>query len=338
MAAPHVAAAGTADVSSKKKTTAADQAEGGGGEEPAGEESGPVTAVAGVLPNPFSFLLFSWMTPVFVVGWRRPLRHSDLPLLPEPLRCVATSEQFDELWRARTGTSKATTPSSSSPRPPSSPPAKSPKARATQKAAAEGKAGLPLATTLLVLNKERAAGSLALQLLQAGLQFAGPLLLKRIVTYLQSPDSGSPGSGRQLSAAAAAAAASPVSLKEAYVSAFLMFLFPFVGAAAFVHSSRLAATTQVRVRAQLMGALYRKAAALSPRARARADAEAGRVVNLMSTDVATIAQFAFPFMNQLVSAPLFILVALDLLYARSGGRRSSASRCSRCRARSRRAS
>ena len=302
------------DVSSKTATT--DDKDQGEKNETGGEPrqpSGPVTTVAGVLPNPFSFLLFSWMTPVFVAGWRRPLRHSDLPLLPAPLRCAATSDKFDELWRSRTGTSKSGASSFSASSASSSSSPTSPKTRAVHRAAAEGKAGLPLAETLLVLNRERAAGSLALQLLQAGLQFAGPLLLKRIVTFLQSPASGSPGSGRQ-KLPANGSASSPVSLKEAYVSAILMFVFPFVGAAAFVHSSRLAATTQVRVRAQLMGALYRKAAALSPRSRARADAEAGRVVNLMSTDVATIAQFAFPFANQLVSAPLFILVALILLY------------------------
>jgi len=298
------------DVSSKKQQQQKTNNPDPDPDNPDQQPSVPVTAVAGVLPNPLSFLLFSWMTPVFVAGWRRPLRHSDLPFLPKPLRSATTRDRFDSLWRARTGTEtkgggKASASSSSS----SS--FKSPKARAAAKAAAEGKAGLPLAKTLLVINKERAAGSLALQLLQAGLQFAGPLLLKRIVSYLQSPASGSPGSGKQ---AAGSSLASPVSLKEAYVSAFLMFLFPFIGAAAFVHSSRLAATVQVRIRAQLMGALYRKAASLSPKSRARADAEAGRVVNLMSTDVATIAQFAFPFANQLVSAPLFILVALILLY------------------------
>ena len=340
-AAPVAAAsaAGAADVSSKREEKKAgdDQGNGsgGGGEEP----SGPVTAVAGVLPNPLSFLLFSWMTPVFVAGWRRPLRHADLPLLPGPLRCAATGDRFEELWRAGTGaagkrrgafaasSSPSVSPSSpsvspSSPSSTASPARKSgPKPRAAaaaHRAAAEGRAGLPLARTLLVLNRERAAGSLALQLLQAGLQFAGPLLLKRIVSFLQSPASGSPGTGmqqrQQQLPGGAPSVPSPVSLKEAYVAAFLMFVFPFVGAAAFVHSSRLAATTQVRVRAQLMGALYRKAAVLSPRSRARADAEAGRVVNLMSTDVATIAQFVFPFANQLVSAPLFILVALILLY------------------------
>ena len=298
------AVAVAADVSSTNNSNNQGRAKGRG-EEPAGSDGGPVSAVAGVLPNPFSFLLFSWMTPVFVLGWKRPLRHSDLPLLPKPLQCAATSDKFDEIWRARTGTSENA--SSSSPSSPSSP-----RSRADAAAAAEGKAGLPLAKTLLVLNRGRVAGSLALQLFNAGLQFAGPLLLKRIVSFLQSPVSGSPGSGKQLPSASSLV--SPVSLKEAYVSAFLMFLFPFIGAAASVQSSRFAATTQVRIRAQLMGALYRKAAALSPKSRARADAEAGRVVNLMSTDVATIAQFVFPFANQLVSAPLFILVALILLY------------------------
>jgi len=178
-----------------------------------------------------------------------------------------------------------------------------PASRAASKEAAAaaalvaGKSGRPLLGALWQLNGNRLLGSLALQLLQSGIQFAGPLLLKVIVTYLQTP----------------ASATAPAAVGRAYGAAGAMFASPLLGALAFNHASRLAATAQVRVRAQLTAGVYRKALRLSPRSRTRV--EVGRVVNLMSSDVGTLAQFCFPFFNQLVSAPIMLLVALALLWA-----------------------
>ena len=45
----------------------------------------------------------------------------------------------------------------------------------------------------------------------------------------------------------------------------LMFLFPLIGAVCYVHSSRLAIISQIRIRAQLTSLVYRKALALSSR-------------------------------------------------------------------------
>ena len=55
------------DVSSKTATT--DDKDQGEKNETGGEPrqpSGPVTTVAGVLPNPFSFLLFSWVSYILL--------------------------------------------------------------------------------------------------------------------------------------------------------------------------------------------------------------------------------------------------------------------------------
>ena len=51
----------------------------------------------------------------------------------------------------------------------------------------------------------------------------------------------------------------------AYVYAVLMFVFPLVGAIALVHSNRVAIQIQIRLRAQLTSAVYRKALKLSSR-------------------------------------------------------------------------
>ncbi len=50
-----------------------------------------------------------------------------------------------------------------------------------------------------------------------------------------------------------------------YMWAALMFLFPLIGAVCYVHSSRLAIISQIRIRAQLTSLVYRKALALSSR-------------------------------------------------------------------------
>ena len=51
----------------------------------------------------------------------------------------------------------------------------------------------------------------------------------------------------------------------AYTYAVLMFVFPMVGAVALVHSNRIAIHVQIRLRAQLTSAVYRKALCLSSR-------------------------------------------------------------------------
>jgi hypothetical protein len=52
---------------------------------------------------------------------------------------------------------------------------------------------------------------------------------------------------------------------RAYLFAALMFLFPLVGAMALVHSNRLAIQVQIKLRAELTSAVYRKALRLSAR-------------------------------------------------------------------------
>lgn len=52
---------------------------------------------------------------------------------------------------------------------------------------------------------------------------------------------------------------------SAYGYAVAMLIFPLLAGLAFAHASRLAIQVQVRVRAQLTAAVYRKALRLSPR-------------------------------------------------------------------------
>eukprot|EP00891_Asterochloris_glomerata_P006803 jgi/Astpho2/6803/e_gw1.00103.48.1_t len=94
--------------------------------------------------------------------------------------------------------------------------------------------------------------------------------------------------------------------------AALMFLFPLIGAVCYVHSSRLAIISQIRIRAQLTSLVYRKALALS--SRSRQQTEVGKIVNHMSVDVNEVQNFAYPFGLQIISAPIMLIVSLILLY------------------------
>ena len=50
-----------------------------------------------------------------------------------------------------------------------------------------------------------------------------------------------------------------------YLWAALMFVCPMIGAVLYVHSSRLSIIVQIKMRAELTAAVYRKALALSSR-------------------------------------------------------------------------
>ena len=163
---------------------------------------------------------------------------------------------------------------------------------------AERKPGIALVGALLSVDAAAAVAVVVLQVTQSALSLAPPLLLKPIITHLQS--------------------ATAVSAHTAYVCAGLLFVLPLLGALAFTHSSRAAAGIQVRVKTALTAAVYAKAGRLSPSAWRRPDTDVGRLVQLCASDVATIAQFAYPFAAQLISAPLLLITALGLLVGQMG--------------------
>lgn len=57
----------------------------------------------------------------------------------------------------------------------------------------------------------------------------------------------------------------PAPVNINYLWASLMFVFPLLGAVAYVHSSRLSIIVQIQLRAELTAAVYRKALRLSSR-------------------------------------------------------------------------
>lgn len=69
---------------------------------------------------------------------------------------------------------------------------------------------------------------------------------------------------------------------------------------------------QMTVRAELIAAIYRKATALSTTSRQRV--ETGRIVNLMSADVAMVQEFINPMLSQIFVSPPIIIACIVLLW------------------------
>eukprot|EP00898_Chlorokybus_atmophyticus_P007059 jgi/Chlat1/7354/Chrsp59S06974 len=128
-----------------------------------------------------------------------------------------------------------------------------------------------------------------LYLVQQGLLFAGPIMLNNIVKYVASR-------GRSTSAT------------NAYLFAAGLLLFPLLGT--------IMAQLQIRVRGQLVSAIYRKALRLSTTARQAIDT--GRIVNLQAVDTQQIVMFINPFLTMLFSAPIVIVAAIILLFFQLG--------------------
>ncbi|KAK9823870.1 hypothetical protein WJX72_006059 [[Myrmecia] bisecta] len=235
-------------------------------------EDNPCTEFPSFASRPISFLTFGWFSQVLWLGWKRPVVPADLPHLAAPLVTSSCYPAFERAWFAQRDNA-------------------SDEERA---ATIAGKSSKFLFRALLKVHFLALAAALVLQCSYTAFQFAGPLLLKQIVVYLQQAPGQSAGLGK------------------AYAFACLMFVFPLAGAFLYVHSSRIAIRVQILLRAQLTAAVYRKSLRLS--SRSRQQTEVGRVVNLMSADVNNIMQFFYPFFLQLFSAPLSLVASLVLLW------------------------
>ncbi|DBB06529.1 TPA: hypothetical protein ACH3X1_012074 [Trebouxia sp. C0004] len=229
--------------------------------------------------SPFDFIFFTWFGPILRLGFKRPIQHADLPTLPDTVKTENCYPEFRNRWNSFLINSQKTE-----------------KGRVLLKKTEDGQTAGPLFKTLYAIHGIPLAWALALQILYSGQQFAGPLLLKQITTFLDNSVYG----------------LADVNVSINYLWAALMFVFPMLGAVAYVHSSRLSIIVQIRMRAELTAAVYRKALALS--SRSRQQTELGKIVNLMSADVNHVMQFFYPFFNQLFSAPALLIASLILLY------------------------
>eukprot|EP00884_Botryococcus_braunii_P000224 jgi/Botrbrau1/10201/Bobra.116_1s0017.1 len=156
----------------------------------------------------------------------------------------------------------------------------SPEGRKKLEKTEKGEYAMFLFKCIVALSGHLMACSIGLQLVYAAFQLTGPILLNRIVTFLQSSSTSNGVQG---------------GIKE--------------GERVWICSGNAA------VSGFEPSSLPRSTAKLSASVPVRGKkTEVGRIVNLMSNDVNTIMTFFYPFANQLFSAPIMLVTALILLF------------------------
>ncbi|TDH72543.1 hypothetical protein CCR75_004880 [Bremia lactucae] len=208
-----------------------------------------------------SSALFSWVTPLMKLGNQRPLQHDDLYLLDPANRAHAVSQEFQEAWKKQC--SKRTGQPSLS------------RALASSFGGQIAKAGL-------------------LKLVHDSLQFVGPMLIKRIITYLQNPFA---------------------SRSEGFLYAGIVFITgvaqSFLLRNYFFHCFEAG----MRVRSAICSAVYNKSLVLS--AAARQKKTTGEITNLMSIDAQRLQDLSL-YLNSVWFSIFQIVVACYLLWQQIG--------------------
>lgn len=260
---------------------------------------------AGKIPPPFwdwrrpwvlpVAVFYIWYTSLLKVGYKRPLTIDDEFALPEHLKTRNSYPYFWKGWTHRMEQAPLTK-----------------KGRHKMQRAEDGKEAPHLWPLLLRQHASVLLSSIFLQAIYNAFNFSGPVLLGKIVTFLQTSAFYETARNNPAKVPAGVPFPPPPNVKQAYVFAVLIFVFPLVGAIALVHSNRLAIQVQIKLRAELTTAVYQKAMRLS--ARAKQQTETGRVVNIMSADVNNIIQFFYPMMAQLFVAPCILIASLILLW------------------------
>ncbi|XP_077869738.1 LOW QUALITY PROTEIN: ATP-binding cassette sub-family C member 10-like, partial [Saccoglossus kowalevskii] len=133
-----------------------------------------------------------------------------------------------------------------------------------------------------------------LKLFSDGLNFAGPLLLHALVSYMENRDE-------------------PV--QNGYYYAGALFLTTSITALSSVHFNYLVNKVSLEMRVALVTSVYHKT--LSVGTTALSKFATGEIVNLMSTDVDRVRNFAISF-HAFWSLPFTVAIALFLLYLQVG--------------------
>lgn len=138
-------------------------------------------------------------------------------------------------------------------------------------------------------------GSL-LELIQVGLTFASPLLLKATISYVESKYDDN---------------VTQEPLWKGITYALLLFICAAIHTLVFSQSNERLSVAGLRIRTVLINAIYRKSLVVSNAA--RKESTVGKIVNLMSDDAEMFTQMTI-YINMLWSAPLQIAVALYFLW------------------------
>eukprot|EP00026_Physarum_polycephalum_P000366 Phypoly_transcript_00366.p1 GENE.Phypoly_transcript_00366~~Phypoly_transcript_00366.p1 ORF type:complete len:840 (+),score=118.23 Phypoly_transcript_00366:911-3430(+) len=205
--------------------------------------------------NIISKILFLWPTSLMALGYKKPIDFSDLWDLMEEDKCEYNFEKFDNNWKNQLNKPKP----------------------ALWKA---------LFSTYGFWFCVSGIG----KIIQDGGTLMGPLILNRIVTFIQ--DTSTPLSTGMLWA----------------LAMFGTFVLQSLGANAYLFvCSRMGN----QVRAALTASIYRKSMRIS--ASAKAKFSTGEIINIQSADPTRIG-FMLNFLHMIWSAPILIIVAFYLLW------------------------
>ncbi|KAH9084688.1 hypothetical protein Ae201684P_001928 [Aphanomyces euteiches] len=206
-----------------------------------------------------SSMLFTWMNPLLDLGNKRPLEMEDLFQLNPDLRANSAHNRFQEYWEREL----------TMPRP-----------------------SLARALFYAFGFKFLAAG--LLRLVRDSLQFVGPYVIQRVITYLLTPDAPQ---------------------AEGLLCVAFIFFGGVLQSFCFRNYMYYVFETGLLFRSAIVSAVYRKSLQLS--AAARSKHSAGEITNLMSIDAQRI-QDMMADLHAIWYGPFLISVACTFLYWQMG--------------------
>lgn len=253
--------------------------------------------------NWFSDLMMWYLNPLLWLGSHRPLQPSDLgEALPQDKSSDLTAK-FLSHWQAEVRSAAAKNAALGiTPGATAVPPATEAESSTAsdESADAKPKSSKPKGPKEVVPSMSRALRqtlgyewlwAIFVFLVGAGLQFLPPLILPRIVSYLQNP------------------ARSPLSYNDAWIHVGGMLFCPLLATVLQNYHNNVMARVGTQMRTALTGAIYAKALVL----RNTGTFTTGEIVQRMSVDAALPLRFV-AFASQIIAAPPTIAVALYLIY------------------------
>ncbi|KAI8918715.1 P-loop containing nucleoside triphosphate hydrolase protein [Entophlyctis helioformis] len=237
--------------------------------------------------NIFSQLTWSWVNPIISTGWKRPLQATDLWKLPARYRTEVLSNRIEAAWATEF--------------------AKHPEAHWSAKIGGKGgKEGVPgeiLKAALLRMLLRDVIPIGLIKLAGDACTMSAPFVIKAIVNFVVD-------SKRAIS--------NGTELPSLYIGfgyAILIFMLQFGGALSQNLYFYNGINTGVATRVALASLIYRKSTRLS--AAARQEFNAGKVTNIVSTDVHRFERFIL-FLPTFFTSLLQILVITILLIIQIG--------------------
>lgn len=195
--------------------------------------------------GPLSLAYFSWMTPLVVLGFTRPLEQTDLAHLHSSDDPVQLNKQFRDAWQAQVSAADARSTAALA-------------AAVPPELAAPVKGPSLLRTLIAAFGPDYFVG-VAVKFIYDSSQFIGPLLLQKIIVFLAA---------RQAASEDDAQDAPPMRL--GYELVFLLLVNSvFQSVLLHVYFHR-AFRTGMRVKASVIAAIYDKALRVKPGAAAAA--------------------------------------------------------------------